>query len=89
MDLLEIEPFMRIIKRDGARSRLLRKYHPPCSKTKMSRFAANGSISALLSLILATAIGGEQIVRLNTLRRAPAGSFLGALVRPFSRKLFT
>ncbi len=41
--------------------------------------------SALLSLIVAAALAIEQIVRLRVLPHRPAGSILGALVRPLVR----
>ena len=46
-------------------------------------------LSALLSMFCAAAVALEQVVRLVSLRRGPAGSILGALVRPFVRDLFT
>lgn len=42
---------------------------------------------ALLSLVVALVLGGEQVLRLGALRRGPAGSILGVLVRPLTRKL--
>jgi hypothetical protein len=45
------------------------------------------SVSALTSLILAMIIAGEQVLRIPAMRRGPAGSILGVLVRPFARKL--
>ena len=44
-------------------------------------------ISAILSLVVAFAIGGEQVLRLQALRRGPAASMLAFVVRPFTRKL--
>lgn len=46
-----------------------------------------GGLSPLLSLLCATAVVVEQIVRLRTFRRGPAGSVFGILVRPFARDL--
>lgn len=43
--------------------------------------------SAFLSLALALMIGGEQVLRLQALRRGPAPSMLAAIVRPVTRKL--
>lgn len=43
--------------------------------------------SAFLSLGFALLIGGEQVLRLQSLRRGPAPSVLAFVVRPFSRKL--
>jgi len=43
--------------------------------------------SALLSLVVALAIAGEQVFRLQALRRGPAPSMLAVVVRPFTRKL--
>lgn len=51
------------------------------------KVADTGSISALSSLIVAGALAIEQVRRLIALQRGPAGSFLGALVRPFLRDL--
>ncbi len=42
---------------------------------------------AILSLLAAILVGGEQASRLTALRKGPAGSFLAVLVRPFTRKL--
>jgi len=42
---------------------------------------------ALISLIVAGLLAGEQILRLVAFRRGPAGSMLRFLVRPFVRKL--
>jgi hypothetical protein len=55
-------------------------------------FAALGVASsmnrgAVISLIVASAVGAEQVYRLIVLRRRPAGSFLGIVARPFVRKL--
>ena len=44
-------------------------------------------VSGLASLILATLIVLEQTLRLITLRKGPAGSVFGALVRPFIKDL--
>jgi len=49
------------------------------------KVADSGSVSALLSLIIAGGLSIEQVVRLLALQRGPAGSVLGALVRPFVR----
>jgi hypothetical protein len=46
-------------------------------------------ISAILSLVVALAIGGEQVFRLQALRRGPAPSMLAFVVRPFTRKLLS
>jgi hypothetical protein len=51
------------------------------------KVADSGSLSALSSLIVAGALAIEQVRRLIVLQRGPAGSFLGALVRPFLRDL--
>jgi len=53
----------------------------------ISSFASLPRFSALVSLVVAAGIGIEQVVRLSAFRRGPAGSILGALVRPFARKL--
>ncbi|HKR65957.1 MAG TPA: hypothetical protein VJZ00_19655, partial [Thermoanaerobaculia bacterium] len=42
---------------------------------------------AVLSLIVAIALAAEQVTRLLALRRGPAGSVLGIVVRPFVRDL--
>lgn len=42
---------------------------------------------AVISLLVALAIGAEQIYRLAVLRHRPAGSVLGIVARPFVRKL--
>jgi hypothetical protein len=42
---------------------------------------------AIVSLLLATLLAGEQLFRLAILGRRPAGSVLGILARPFVRKL--
>jgi hypothetical protein len=42
---------------------------------------------AVISLLLAAILAGEQLYRLTVLGRRPAGSVLGILARPFVRKL--
>jgi hypothetical protein len=42
---------------------------------------------AMISLLAASIIGGEQLYRLAILRSRPAGSILGIAARPFVRKL--
>lgn len=49
------------------------------------KVADSGSVSALLSLLVAGGLTIEQVVRLRALKRGPAGSVLGAVVRPFVR----
>lgn len=44
-------------------------------------------LGAFLSILAGIGLGAEQFVRLAALQRGPAGSVLGALVRPFARKL--
>lgn len=44
-------------------------------------------VSAFVSLAVALVLAIEQILRISTMRRAPAGSILGFLVRPFMRDL--
>ena len=56
--------------------------------TSFMALTNGGGLSALLSLITASGLAVEQVVRLNTMRRTPAASVLGALVRPWSKKLF-
>lgn len=46
-----------------------------------------GGIGKFISLLVAAVLAGEQIVRLSSMRRGPAGSILGLLVRPFAKKL--
>ena len=47
----------------------------------------NGGFSALSSLVIAGLLAVEQVSRLLTLKRGPAGSVLGVLVRPFMRDM--
>jgi hypothetical protein len=47
----------------------------------------SGSFTSLLSMLIAAAVAAEQVLRLAKLRRAPAGSVFGAIVRPFARDL--
>jgi hypothetical protein len=42
---------------------------------------------AVISLLVATVLAGEQLYRLTVLGRRPVGSMLGILARPFVRKL--
>ena len=49
--------------------------------------AEGGRLSPILSLLISAGLSAEQIVRLRSLRHGPAGSVLGALVRPLARKL--
>jgi len=44
-------------------------------------------VGAFLSLVCAGLIAIEQILRLSAFKRGPAGSVLGVLVRPFTKKL--
>ena len=46
-----------------------------------------GGITTVLSLLVAGALAVEQLVRLVTLRRGPAGSILGVFVRPMMKRL--
>lgn len=46
-----------------------------------------GSASALISLFVALAVVVEQVLRLMTLPKRPAGSVFGVVVRPFVRNL--
>ena len=50
------------------------------------KVADSGSVSALISLIVAGGLAIEQVARLYTLQRRPAGSVLAVLVRPFVRQ---
>jgi hypothetical protein len=38
-------------------------------------------------MLVAAAVAAEQALRLTKLRRQPAGSIFGAIVRPFARDL--
>lgn len=51
------------------------------------KVADRGSISALISLLVAAGVAAEQVLRLTQLPRGPAPSVFGALVRPFVRDL--
>ena len=55
--------------------------------SSLVKVADSGSLSALSSLIVAGALAIEQVLRLITLQRGPAGSLLGVVVRPFMRDL--
>jgi hypothetical protein len=46
-------------------------------------------LSALASLVVAGAIGVEQLYRLASFRRHPTGSMLAFLVRPFMKRLLS
>jgi len=47
----------------------------------------SGSITSLLSLLIAGGVVVEQALRLHAFRRGPAGSIFGVVVRPFVRNL--
>ncbi|MBV8517161.1 MAG: hypothetical protein JO197_07115 [Acidobacteria bacterium] len=53
--------------------------------TSAVKVADSRSVSAFVSLVVAAVLAVEQLVRLPSLQRGPAGSILGALVRPFVR----
>jgi hypothetical protein len=55
--------------------------------TSYVKVAAGAGASVLISMFLAAVVLLEQIVRLVQLRRGPASSMFGALVRPFVRDL--
>lgn len=55
--------------------------------SSLVKVADSGSVSALISLLIAGALAIEQLIRLSAFKRGPAGSFLGVLVRPFMRSL--
>jgi hypothetical protein len=57
--------------------------------TSYMKLSSAPTLSAFLSICCAAAVALEQIARLVSLRRGPAGSVFGALVRPFVRELFT
>lgn len=56
--------------------------------TSWNTVAVAPTFSARSSFIVAIIVGGEQLWRLVALRRGPAGSMFGLLVRPFARILF-
>lgn len=47
----------------------------------------NGADLSLISMLVAAVVALEQVVRLRSFSRGPAGSVLGFLARPFVRKL--
>ena len=53
----------------------------------ISSVASLPRFSALVSLLVAGALGVEQVIRIGALQRGPAGSVLAVVVRPFARKL--
>ncbi|HWS72907.1 MAG TPA: hypothetical protein VN605_12380, partial [Thermoanaerobaculia bacterium] len=55
--------------------------------SSMATLRRGGGISALLALLVAGALALEQVVRLVSLRRGPAGSVLGFFVRPLMKRL--
>jgi len=55
--------------------------------TSLSTLSRGVTISALLSLLLATFVVLEQVLRLIAFRRGPAGSIFGVFVRPLARDL--
>jgi hypothetical protein len=55
--------------------------------TSWRQLQTSGSVTALLSMFIAAAVVIEQALRLHTLRRQPAGSVFGFVVRPFVRNL--
>jgi len=57
--------------------------------TSFLKMAESGGVLRVLSIFVAGGVALEQILRLRTFPRGPAGSVLGALVRPFVKGLFT
>lgn len=53
------------------------------------KVAGGGSLSALLSLLVALAVAAEQILRLVQLPRGPAPSLFAVVVRPFVRDVLS
>lgn len=47
----------------------------------------SGSVTSLLSMLIAAAVVIEQLLRLRRMRREPAGSIFGVVVRPLVRNL--
>lgn len=56
--------------------------------TAYNDLATNGSVGSFLSMLIAGGVVLEQALRLHTLRRQPASSVFGFLVRPLVRNLF-
>lgn len=57
--------------------------------TSLLRYQDSGSVSSLLSLIVAGTLTVEQVFRLIKMERGPAGSLLAPLVRPFVRVILS
>lgn len=57
--------------------------------TSYMKVSTAATFSAVLSMFCAAAVALEQILRLVTLQRRPAGSIFAVFVRPFVRALFT
>ena len=55
--------------------------------SSLVKVADSGSLSALISMLVAGALAIEQVMRLAAFKRGPAGSFLSVFVRPFMRSL--
>jgi hypothetical protein len=55
--------------------------------TSLMKFSETGRITAASSMIVSVLLGGEQVRRLFTLNKKPAGSVLGLFARPFVRDL--
>lgn len=55
--------------------------------TSYAKMIGVGSVSAFIALLVAAAIAIEQVLRLISLRRGPAGSMFAVVVRPFMRDL--
>jgi hypothetical protein len=55
--------------------------------TSYAKMVGVGSVSAFIALLVAAVIAIEQVLRLISLRRGPAGSMFAVIVRPFMRDL--
>lgn len=55
--------------------------------TSYAKMIGVGSVSAFIALMVAATIAVEQVLRLISLRRGPAGSMFAVVVRPFMRDL--
>ncbi|HEX9161012.1 MAG TPA: hypothetical protein VF980_04825, partial [Thermoanaerobaculia bacterium] len=55
--------------------------------TALASMTNGPRLGAVASLAVALVVGIEQVLRFGRLRRGPASSMLGFVVRPFARKL--
>lgn len=56
--------------------------------TSYVQVSSGASVTSLISMFIAAAVAIEQVLRLVQLKRGPAPSVFGALVRPFVRDVF-